>query len=200
MVAKVLRLVSPVRSAPDEATSVELVKRAQQGDQAAQALLFRRHFSGTRALIFRLVPYDGELEDLVQDTFVHAMESIGSLRTPEAFSGWLRGIAVRVVRNRLRRRGLARRLGLAGTEESQLDIAVSREAPPDVGAELIATYRAFRALKVDSRIILELSRVEGLTNAEVAEALALSLSTVKRHLASAEVEFKDELNRQARGR
>ncbi|MDX2055925.1 MAG: RNA polymerase sigma factor [Polyangiaceae bacterium] len=194
-----LRLISSVRSAKDGASDAELVRQVQQGNEAAQAQLFYRHFSSVRGLVFRLVPNDRELEDLVQDTFVQAMESIASLRTPEAFSSWLRGIAIRVVRNRLRRRGIARRLGLSGTDTSHDEVVLSREAPPDVAADLRATYRAIAGLRVDSRIILELSRVEGLTNAEVAEALELSLSTVKRRIASAEVELRDELDRLARG-
>jgi RNA polymerase sigma-70 factor (ECF subfamily) len=196
--ATILRFIPPPAAQGSGASDEDLVRRAQAGHAQAQALLFQRHYGSLRAYVFRLVPHDTDLEDLVQDAFVQALDNLQRLNDPAAFRAWLRGIATRVVHNRLRRRVIARKLGLLPSANDEAALAVTSQAPPDVRAELQITYRALARLRPASRLVLQLSRLEGLNHVEVAEALDISISTVKRRLATAAVEFDTALSRMAR--
>lgn len=198
MHAKILRLpqaASPAR----EPSLTELVARARAGEDAAQSELFRRHVERVYGFVRRLMPDAGDHDDIVQDVFVQAMESLHRLREAEAFAGWLRSIAIHIVKNRLRKRRLLTRLGLrrsrsAPPDDLVIEDLVSPSAPPDVVVELHAVYRTVAKLDPDLRTALILRRVEGLSVPAVAEQLGRSLSTTKRWLAAAESQLELELD------
>jgi len=195
--ANVIPLRRPTPRA--EASVGDLVASARAGSHDAQAALFRRYVRLVAGLARRLMPDQPDLDDIVQDVFVRALESLPEQRDADAFSSWLRGITVHVVRNRLRRRRLLRRLGLVpratDLDEEVLLQIVSPAAPPDVLVELRATYRVVQRLGTDARTAFVLRRLEGLTVPEVAEQIGSSPSTVKRWIAAAEAQLKFELSR-----
>ncbi len=53
-------------------------------------------------LAYRMLPRDGGLDDLVQDTFLYAFENLGRPQNPQAFAAWLGSIVVRTGSKRLR--------------------------------------------------------------------------------------------------
>jgi DNA-directed RNA polymerase specialized sigma24 family protein len=65
---------------PDDAT---LAVRAGAGDRSAFDELYDRHASYIASVVFRLNG-DEELPDLVQETFLAALESMHRLRRPES--------------------------------------------------------------------------------------------------------------------
>ncbi len=144
-------------------------------------------------LAWRLMPGDAEIEDLVQDTFIQALDGLHRLSEPAAFGSWLGSIVVRTANKRLRRKRLMTRLGLARNEPIDLETLVSSSAPPDVALELRAIYQIVDGLPVEARIALLLRRVEGLPLGEIAERMGLSLATVKRRLETAESTLKERL-------
>lgn len=184
--ARVLRLES-VR--PVTLSDRELVLRARAGDAVASEQLFRRHHQLIRGMVHRLLPFDRELDDIVQDCFMDAFEKLDRLLEPDAFRGWLRGIAIGRARNRLRRRRLMRTLGLGGHENFDPESMLGNGVSPERGAELLAIYRVLRSLPPDTRLALVLHRVEGFAVREVAEQTGMSMSTVKRRLAAAEAKL-----------
>ncbi len=199
MQAEIIPLPHRFSPARRELPLGELVARARTGDLEAQQELFERHVQLVAGLVRRLIPDQPDLDDVVQDVFVRALESLPRQRDPDAFPGWLRSITVYVVRNRLRRHRLWRRLGLVSRREQpdddQLLALVSPAAPPDVLTELRAVYRVVARLEPNARTALVLRRVEGLTVPEVAEELGRSLSTTKRWISAAEAQLEYELTR-----
>jgi RNA polymerase sigma-70 factor, ECF subfamily len=168
-------------------TDAALVLAAREGEEWAREALFRRYARLALGLAYRMMPYDGgDIDDLVQDSFLYAFERLGSLTNPQAFQAWLSAIVVRTAGKRLRRRRLLVRLGLRSREPIEVDEVVSRVAPPDVAAELRAVYALIERLPVEERIALVLRRVERLDLPEIAERMGLSVSTVKRRLSAAE--------------
>ena len=91
------------------------------------------------------------------------------------------------VRRVLRRRRLARRLGLVPAQKP-IDVTsfVASTAPPDVLVELGAIYRIVDDLPTDERVALVLRRVDGLPLDEVARLSGCSLATAKRRIRAAE--------------
>ena len=138
-------------------------------------------------LAFRLLGSDADVDDLVQDAFVAALEGLHRLDAPEAFSSWLGGIVVRTAHKRIRHRRVLERLGLRRREQIDLDALPLASAPPEVTMELRQIYGVLTRLPAEERVALVLRRVEGMELAEIATQMSLSLATVKRRIAAAEL-------------
>ncbi len=55
--------------------------------------LYKSHYKSVRSIVKRFRFDDSIADDLVQDIFVKAWQSLDQLKVPEAFSGWLRTLA-----------------------------------------------------------------------------------------------------------
>ena len=167
-------------------TDAALVVAARAGEAWAQEALFRRYSRMVNGLAFRILGRDADVDDLVQDSFLEALRSLDRLDNPQAFASWLGSIVVRTAGKRLRRRSLLNRLGLRRAAPIDADTVFSRDAPPDVRAELRRIYGVLDELHHEARLALVLHRVEGMSLPEAAESMGVSLSTVKRRIQSAE--------------
>lgn len=83
-----------------------------------------------------------------------------------------------------------RLLRLQGSETVAFEAIPSRDAAPDVTAELAALGRAVGALPANERIAWSLRHVEGATLPEVAAACRCSLATAKRRIAAADLRVR----------
>lgn len=180
--ARQLRLVKQ-RPAEPEPSDAELVERARDGDRSAQSELYRRHARAAGSLAARLLGTRADVEDILHDSFVDALTGLGRLRDPSAFRPWLLRIVVMKVRQKIRRRRIARRLGLYRSEdEATLDRLASPQATPEQRAELSLINDELCRLPVEEKVAWMLSRVEGYTLAEIAVLTDCGLTTVKRRL------------------
>jgi RNA polymerase sigma-70 factor (ECF subfamily) len=135
----------------------------------------------------RIVRHTQDAADVVQDTFVIALERLRSLRDPKALRGWLLRIAVHQANRRFRRRRLLARLGFVdGVDENGYGWQPSWNAPPDVQAFLSVVERTLLELPARQRDAWILHHVEGETLPVVATACSVSLATVKRDIAAAQ--------------
>jgi RNA polymerase sigma-70 factor (ECF subfamily) len=172
---------------PAGPTDAALVVAAREGEAWAREALFRRHARMANGLAFRLLGRDHEVDDVVQDAYVTVLDRLHRLEDPQAFAAFLGSVIVHRVRRVLRRRRLARRLGLLPRAVPIDPTAfVASTAPPDAVAELRSLYAIVEELPTDERLALLLRRVEGLPLEEVAALCDCSLATVKRRIAAAE--------------
>ena len=81
----------------------DLVRLARAGDPAAFRILVERYLPLARARASRLCPDPGDVDDVVQESFLQAFVALDRLRDPDRFAGWLSGIVLNVHRA-LRRR------------------------------------------------------------------------------------------------
>lgn len=167
-----------------------LVLSAAAGERWAQEALYRRYTRLVNGLAFRLIPSRADADDLAQDSFVQAFQSLHRLENRDAFSSFLCSIVVRTAHKRVRRERLLTRLGLRRSEPVDLDTVISPTAPPDAQVELRTIYGILNDLPAETRIALVLRRVDGMTLGEIAEHLGKSLATVKRRVAAAEAHLK----------
>jgi RNA polymerase sigma-70 factor (ECF subfamily) len=174
------------RQQPPGPSDAALVVAARAGEKWAQEALFRRHARMVNGLAYRLLGADHELDDLVQESFLAALRSLDRLAQPQAFAAWLGSITVRHTHKLLRKRRLLTRLGLRRSAPVELDSMIAEVATPSARAELRAVYGCLDRLEPQARVALVLHRVDGLSIPEVAEQMALSVSTVKRRLRVAE--------------
>jgi RNA polymerase sigma factor (sigma-70 family) len=81
----------------------DLARLARGGDPVAFRLLVERHQPMVRARARQLRPDPGDVDDIVQESFLQAFLALDRLRDPDRFAGWLAGIVLNVCR-RLHRR------------------------------------------------------------------------------------------------
>ena len=168
-----------------------LVVSARAGERWACEALLRRHAGMAYGLAYRLLARDQDAEDVVQDAYVTVLSRLDQLREPQAFASFLAAVVVRRVQHVVRRRRLARRLGLLPPAEPvDIGALVGHDAPPDAAAELRSIYRVLDALPADERVALVLRRVEGMPLEEVARMLGCSTATAKRRIAAAEAALR----------
>jgi RNA polymerase sigma-70 factor (ECF subfamily) len=183
-------------------TDAALVLAARTGESWAQEALYRRYARMANSLAYRILANQADADDLVQDAFTTALSTLQRLENAQAFGSWLGSIVVRTAHKRLRRARLMERLGLRRSEPIDLDELISEDVAPDIVAEARALYRAVESLKADERVALILHRVEGMTSADVARHMGVSLATVKRKISSAlaklaHMKAEDEVSRDA---
>lgn len=165
-----------------------LLARARAGDVDAFAVVVRRYERRVRSVLARLLDDERDVEEATQDAFVQAWRSLGRFRGEAAPFTWLYRIAVNQALMRLRRR---RPRTAALDEAAERDLA----APDRVGdAELRAFLLArVRELPIEQRVPLVLRDLQGLSNAEVAEVLELSVAAVKSRIHRARLRLRAEL-------
>lgn len=149
------------------------------------ALIFEQHHAGIYRYLCRLVSDADLAEDLAQQTFVKAYQALASGPQPDNLQAWLYTIATNTAFSALRRRRLIRWLPLA-------DEATHRAPGPGLEArlgerELVA--QALERLPRRDAACLLLHFHEGLTCAEVAQVLGLSLPATKSRLYRAREAF-----------
>jgi RNA polymerase sigma-70 factor (ECF subfamily) len=152
------------------------------------AVIVERYGPYLERLLGRMVGWDPELPDLLQDVFLQAFQCLGDLKNPAALKGWLGRIAIFTARAWIRKRRLRRGwLRILAPEELPETNAVTPE--PEIIEALQHTHAVLDALPADERLAFMLRFVDGMKLREVARVCGVSLSTVKRTLLRAEKRF-----------
>lgn len=179
-------------SAKTEATGLvdigdaALVAAVRAGDRRAEDRLVNRYAPLVGSLTARLLRSRHDAEDVTQEAFIVAFTQLERLREPAAFRSWLIRIAVLRARELLRRRRIARALGLDfRVEDATLQACVAEGASGEERAELALLDRVLEGLSTDLRIAWMLRHVEGMELQEVADSLNCSLATIKRRISAA---------------
>jgi RNA polymerase sigma-70 factor (ECF subfamily) len=161
------------------AAEASVVALALSGDHQAFAELVRRRQGMVRALMRRLCGDRALADDLAQQAFVQAWRQLGRLKSPGAFGGWLRAIAINVWLQEARK--APARFEAAEAEPPEPD----QDGPPpeDLAAARIDLSRALLRLKQNERVCVVLAYAEGLSHGEIAEATGWPLGTVKSNVA-----------------
>ena len=175
----------PSPAAPSELSDAELVTRAESGEAAAEGEIYVRHRRGVARTIAALLGPEAETEDLVHETFMRAYQKLGELESDAKLGAWLRGIAVFVAREWLKKKA-RRKWSLFEV----LPDLPTRETPEGVRDALRDTFDVLARMPVDERLAFSLRYIEGLEIDALALAMDMSPSTAKRRLRDAEARFR----------
>lgn len=170
----------------------DLVAAHLGGDPAALAGIYDRYADALFDTAAAMLSDRAEAEDLTHDVFLVAARRLDQLRDPDRLRPWLFAI----LRNEVYRRS-KRRSRVRPTDFSH--VAVDMAAPPDPHGEAADVERSELAafvreaaggLAERDQLILELSARQGLSGADLADALGVSLqqSHVLLHRMRARVE------------
>ena len=159
-------------------------------EEAAVARLYARYRRPLYGYCLRLLRCHEDAEDAVQNTFLRAHSALVRGIVPEFEAAWLYKIAHNVC--------LSRRLGAArrGRVEAPADLQVLEERLPSRSAgeheELFGLDDALSSMPENLRRAILLREWQGMSYAEIAQALEVSQSAVetlifraRRHLARA---------------
>lgn len=180
----------PGPEVPDRA----LARLAARGDRGALTVLLDRHAAALFNHCRYLVRDIEDAEDIYQETMARAFSSVDSLRDPGAFRGWLfsiaRHLAVDLFRGRTRSCALPEGDTLPGGqhEESPLERIEVRE-------EQRAVAQAIGKLTSKHQKLLVLREVDGMTYAEIADHLGVSMGSVESALLRARRRLRVEYER-----
>ena len=170
----------PLRRAsldPVVRTDADLLRRIAEGDLAPLGPLFDRHGEAVRRLVSRLGVRPGDVDDLVQSTFLDVIGVAASYDGRPNARGWLSSLAaMRVRRHRRSFARLAARLFAFGHEPTREPVRPDVETMHRASARRAAS--AFDALSDKKREVFVLVALEGLTCDEAAEALRIPVGTV----------------------
>ncbi|ALS25125.1 sigma-70 family RNA polymerase sigma factor [Paenibacillus naphthalenovorans] len=84
--------------------TINLVQKAQKGDETAYLELFRQHEERIYRMAFVYVKNQEDALDVVQETAYRSFKSIKTLKQPQYFKTWLTKIAIRCSLDLLRQR------------------------------------------------------------------------------------------------
>lgn len=159
-------------------SDAELAEAARGGDKDAFGELLVRHGALARQLAMRLLRDPDLAAEAVQEANVLAYLNLPRLRSPARFGPWLCGITLNLARQYLRERRRVVPVGVAANLDDALDVEDHYAA-----AEIAALVReAVVKLAPGQRDATLLFYWQGLTHAEVAAELGISIGAVKNRL------------------
>jgi RNA polymerase sigma-70 factor (ECF subfamily) len=173
---------------PDEA---RVIARAQQGDAEAFDALVSKYLRRVVSIAFGIVRNAQDAEDLAQEAFVKAYQSIGRFRTGDPFGPWLFRIATNLSLDLLRRRRRFPHEGIG--DDAPAARRDDAELPAWSNAIAARIDEAIEDLPEMQRLVARLHLVEELEQAEIATITGLSAGTVRSHLSLARTRLREKL-------
>lgn len=168
------------------------------GDRRAGAVLFDRHFASIRRFFINKACTESEVEELVQRSFVAALESAGRFRGDASVRTWLISIARNIQREWIRE------VMREAVELAEPDLMCSERLGPgvstglDVQREQQILLTALRRLPIEQQTLLELFYWEELTAGELAEVFEVPEGTIRTRLRKAKLDLRGTIDALAR--
>jgi RNA polymerase sigma-70 factor (ECF subfamily) len=147
----------------------QLIRRAQEGDDAAFNQLVQQYRKRIFGTIARIIGRPEDVEDVGQEVFLRLYFSLDQLRTPEVFEPWLYRLTVNASYDYLRkqrRRAEARLADLSDQQVLQADAdAGSRQAAEDNRKIRVRdmVQALLSEISEEDRILLTLKEIEQLS-------------------------------------
>jgi RNA polymerase sigma-70 factor (ECF subfamily) len=171
-------------------SDLELLDRWRAGEVAAGDELFQLHF----VALYRFFRHktSGDVDDLVQRTFLAIAEARARFRDGSSFRSYLFRCARNVLHDHFRRvyRG-GGELDAGLTSVHDLDPSPSAALAEQQDKRLLLT--ALRRIPIDEQIAIELFYWEALSGPEIAEVLGIPEGTVRTRLRAARLRLAGQM-------
>ena len=177
-----------------------LLRAYGEGDEEAFAQLFERHYDRVYRLAYRYAGSATDAEDLAQRVFLKVMQAASTFEPRARFTTWLFRVTANECLSYIRSR--QRSLELTGVEgAAELQVSQTVDPAEEVLRDELAreVRAAVLALPERQRLAVVLSRYEGLSYAQIADALGVSVQAVKSLLNRAHTALREKLRRSIDG-
>ena len=182
---------------------VDLISKLKNYDKSAFDVLINLYSKKVINTCYRFLLDKQDAEDLAQDVFVEVFQSIQSFRGDAKLSTWIYRIAVTKCLDEIKKRKRKKRITSLGKILHLDDIAywisggLIPDEPIQEREQLKQITQALNKLPDNQRIAFTLSKIDGYTNAEIAEIMNTTVvaveSLVSRGKAKANIELKEIL-------
>jgi len=176
-------------------SDADLSRRCRRGDPAAWRLLVRRTSPTAYRVAVRMLGAGGDADDACQEVFVRVHRSFHTYDPTRPLRPWVARIAYNVC---LRQLGSAARRYTDATDPVALQDA-PEPSPSDPERRFAAreageiVWGALEGLSAQDRVLVTLRYQDGLSQAEVAEAMDVPVNTVKSRLHRARARLRAAL-------
>ena len=174
-----------------------LIQRALDGDDTAFSTLVRKYQRSVHALAWRKIGDFHIAEDIAQDTFLKAYQSLSTLKEPQRFASWLYVITANQCKAWLRKNRKWTQT-LEDTSSAQLEkatyseyvIAENERMTEETQREVVKKLLA--KLQESDRTVVTLYYLGGMTYEEISEFLGVSEAAIRNRLYRARHRLKKE--------
>jgi RNA polymerase sigma-70 factor (ECF subfamily) len=176
-----------------------LVARAQAGNEEAFSELVRRHSGQVFGLSLNMLRNREDAEDNLQNVLVKAFHNIRRFEGNSQFSTWLVRITINEALMKLRKRTSERisdYQAVGSHDEESRSFPEIEDTRQDVERHYMSkdlARKAFHGLNPLLQDTFILQKAEGWTNRELAQALGITVSTVKSRIFRARVRLRAQL-------
>jgi RNA polymerase sigma-70 factor (ECF subfamily) len=162
------------------AQELDQIEACRRGDRYALQAVFIAHAPYIERLLGRIVGSRLEVEDLLQSTFVAAIDAFPRFRAEAQVRTWLARIAVRTAQDRLRSAAVRRRGTLPDLEESpDPQPALDGDANLELQRRVRRLHEHLAAIAPKKRVAFVLHVFEGMPIEEVAALTGASVTATK---------------------
>jgi RNA polymerase sigma-70 factor (ECF subfamily) len=178
----------------------QLIAECLDGRTAAFGELVRRYQDRLFNTVYRLVDSTEDAQDVVQDAFLNAYQSLESFKGDAQFFTWLYRIAVNTAISMKRKRRVALTLRAGRQDGEGVDpFDPSDYSRPEHALDQAEQGRRIQAalnrLSPEHRTVLLLKDMEGQRYEEMAKVLGVPIGTVRSRLHRARLEMREILAR-----
>ena len=163
-----------------------IIRRVQHGDIDAFELLVAAYEKNVFNVALQMVGNREDAQDMAQEAFLKAYNSLDSFRGDSKFSSWLYRIVSNVCLDFKRRQSRRPSSSLTVEDDEgetlELDIADESQSPEALLERKLtreAVRRGLQKLPDEQRQILLLREIQGMSYEEIGEAMGLEEGTVK---------------------
>jgi RNA polymerase sigma-70 factor (ECF subfamily) len=165
-------LMPPDLQSAQDTDEMELVRRFKAGETQVFDQIVERHFEPIGRLVARLMAWRGDVQDVVQETFIVAFEKLAQFQGRSQLRTWLSTIALRTARRSLRMRRIA-------FWKSDAEVVFVPDCPVESRERAEKVRAAVRNLGESLREVVVLHYLEGESIQATAEILGLRVNTVE---------------------
>jgi len=179
-------------------SSEDLIRRSRAGDQEAFRLIFERYARPVFSFIYDYVGRRDLAEELTQETFVRAYQSLNTVRDETKLASWLFGIGRNVAREAIRATQKENQdfRPAEFTDRELGDVTQVSPAQDLLQKELnSAMHTALALLDEDHRAVFVLKIFRECTYREIMDVTGFSLAKVKTDLHRARLEVRRRMAR-----
>jgi len=169
-----------------EESDQQLMRLAQNGDQAAYAIIYQRYSASVLSYLYRMLGGIEDVESIAQEVFLRAYRFRATYRFPQRLSTWLFTITRNLAINQARRRKRnpvrnVTELNLEGIDISGDPCRVAAGATEDAEKkeEIARVLTALNDLPSDQKEVIILGIFQDLSYAEIEEITGAKAVTLR---------------------
>lgn len=162
------------------------LKQLKKGNELAAFNIYKAYSQSMFNTLLRLTGQHETAQDLLQEAFVKAFNSIHTLEELSAFPGWLKRVVLNTGLEFLRKKSLQ-------FESISDKVDLSEELPEDYFVSDEELHKEINQLPDGCRTVLVLHLFEGLKHQDIASRIGIAESTSKTQYRHAKMLLKEKL-------